>query len=131
MPDVSADRSLATDARHWVSRMIRGAGAPPKDETAVALVASELVTNALMHTASPVAVAVDVAADRTRIEVWDGSPDAAACTRDPPHDETGGFGLAIVDRLSDAWGVCRADDRKYVWAEFRGATGVERRTPCA
>jgi anti-sigma regulatory factor (Ser/Thr protein kinase) len=129
MPSVSSGRSLVTDARHWVSHTIRGAGAPPTDDTTAALVTSELVTNALMHASHPVEVAIDVAPDRTRIEVWDASPRATARVRDPVAavGDVGGWGLAIVKRLSDDWGVCRAADRKYVWAEFRDGDSNGRR----
>jgi anti-sigma regulatory factor (Ser/Thr protein kinase) len=121
MPDIATDRSLVNHARRWVSDAIRDANAPAGDDDAAALVTSELVTNALMHGSRPFAVAVDTARDRTRVEVWDSNPGTAVRVRDrmPTVDDVGGWGLTIVNRLSDDWGVCRADDRKFVWAEFR------------
>jgi anti-sigma regulatory factor (Ser/Thr protein kinase) len=76
----------------------------------VALLVSELVTNSVQHAAADV-IQLDVFAssDTVRVEVRDRGPghDAFA-TPAPQH---GGFGLYLVDKLADRWGV-----------ETRGAT---------
>jgi anti-sigma regulatory factor (Ser/Thr protein kinase) len=120
MPRAATSRELVPCARFWVRDVVRRAAVAAVDPETVALVVSELVTNALVHASQPVDVAVDVDADRMRVEVWDSSPRASACRRTGPprSDAVGGWGLEIVNRLSDDWGVDRSDDRKCVWAVF-------------
>lgn len=85
------------------------------DLNAVAmLLTSELVTNAILHART----AVHLVAKRTEkelvIEVWDGSPHAAAIPRNALESETG-RGLLLVDRIAARWGVRRSQHRKVVW----------------
>jgi anti-sigma regulatory factor (Ser/Thr protein kinase) len=104
----------------WVREVVRSSSVEAIDPETVTLVVSELLTNALLHASKPVDVAIDVEPDRMRVEVWDSSPRAAARRRGGPldPDDVGGWGLEIVDRLSDGWGVERSNNRKCVWAEF-------------
>ena len=87
------------------------------------LLVSELVTNSVLHTDvdadAPVALTVQVADDRIRVEVSDpGSgfaPDADAAE--------GGWGLRLVEMLSMRWGVEPQGGGSLVWFEMaRGAT---------
>lgn len=76
------------------------------------LVADELVTNAHQHGRAPRAcrLALVGRGHCLRIEVDDAAPEIP--------DGTGGRGLVLVARLSDAWGVHRDRDHKTVWAEL-------------
>jgi anti-sigma regulatory factor (Ser/Thr protein kinase) len=120
MPRAATGLDLVTRARQWVRDAVSSSTLGAVDPEAVALVTSELVTNALMHANQPFDVTIDLENDRVRVEVWDSSPstDAQRRGRTPGLADVGGWGLEIVSRLSDDWGVHRNGERKYVWAEF-------------
>jgi len=89
----------------------------------VMLLVSELVTNAVRHaTTESFEIRVDVKDAGLRIEVHDHGggfvPEIA-----PSDNGTGGYGLYIVDRLADRWGVERGEDA-VIWLELdRGGVG--------
>lgn len=83
---------------------------------------SELVTNAVLHAAPPLAVRVRGTAAHPRVEVFDASthlPDPPARGRDEASDflATFGRGLSIVAMSSTAWGATADQDGKVVWFE--------------
>lgn len=83
------------------------------------LVASELVTNAVLHSGCKdnhaIQVSVGIREDRLVITVLDpGLSDEDARVREDP--TFGGFGLRIVDQLADKWGAERTHGY-CVWAE--------------
>jgi anti-sigma regulatory factor (Ser/Thr protein kinase) len=88
------------------------------------LIVSEVVTNGVMHGLSGddgcVELVLEVERDRLRLEVVD---DGAGFEPDPtpgPVDEPGGWGLFVVDRLADRWGVDAAGGTR-VWLEMTPA----------
>ncbi|MCX4904619.1 ATP-binding protein [Streptomyces sp. NBC_00878] len=84
------------------------------------LVASELVTNALTHTASEwIVCRLRTAGDRLHIEVEDQSRGLTLpALRRPGPDDQGGRGLMLVGMLSSDWGVRDSVDGsgRVVWA---------------
>lgn len=84
----------------------------------VALVVSELATNAVLHARTPFEVRVDVRGDVVRVEVHDqaGQP---PIRRYFSAEATSGRGLRLVEELCTAWGVAADADGggKTVWAE--------------
>ncbi|WP_181788034.1 SpoIIE family protein phosphatase [Streptomyces phytophilus] len=101
-----------------------------------ALLAGELVTNALIHAGTPMELAcrveTDPAADDALtgalVEVYDRQP---AATVPGAADGTGsgrGLGLQIVSTLADSWGVTYRHTEKAVWCRLSlpapGATKV-------
>jgi anti-sigma regulatory factor (Ser/Thr protein kinase) len=89
------------------------------DEPEVALlILSELVTNAVMHGATPIQVVVSGEPGKLRIDVTDGGTHAPG---PEPYfadaDQTGGRGLHIVNALSHQWGTTIHEHGKSVWAE--------------
>jgi anti-sigma regulatory factor (Ser/Thr protein kinase) len=70
------------------------------------LLASELVTNAVVHGAPPV-----------EITVGDAHPDVPQ-PRHAMREDEHGRGLLLVDRLSDRWGVDAHPPGKSVWFEL-------------
>jgi hypothetical protein len=91
-----------------------------------ALVVSELVTNAIVHTAGRrVVCELHDGDDLVRIAVRDegcGSGRPAAARRRP--EEEHGRGLLLVDALSHAWGAHEHGPGLLVWAELPRTAGV-------
>ncbi|GIG28431.1 ATP-binding protein [Cellulomonas marina] len=86
--------------------------------SAMALVASELATNALEHGTPPTTVRLSVRGDTYLLHVADrelGTPPVVAGTR-PAGD--GGFGLMIAQRLAQDVGWYTTEQTKHVWATF-------------
>lgn len=83
------------------------------------LVVSELVTNAVRHTAGTCTLAAWNGPTWLRVEVRDSSTELPRFSPTPPGPlEVGGRGLHIVDTLSRQWGVRSAEHGKTVWAEI-------------
>ncbi len=82
------------------------------------LVVSELATNALLHAHPPFTVSLRSDGTSVRVTVGDGS--SSVPVRATAGDmDAGGRGLAIVDELSDDWGVIQGPgETKSVWASF-------------
>lgn len=83
----------------------------------LALIVTELVSNAIRHGGPPVSLDYAVTDGAVRVEVGDGS-------HEPPHVEDcdgslepGGRGLALVAALSRRWGWQDTPDGKRVWCE--------------
>lgn len=115
----TADVAMVPRARHWVARAAEAAGAQGMTLRLVALLASELVTNAVLHgpAAGAVAVAVERRRGQLRVTVTDESDDPPR-RLDPGPTAASGRGLMLVDRLSAAWGVDERPDGKAVWFEL-------------
>jgi anti-sigma regulatory factor (Ser/Thr protein kinase) len=95
----------------------------------VALVTSELASNAVLHARTPFLVRVEHTAAGIRVGVYDGSPLLPDRRPHRPEEATG-RGLAIVESLSEAWGIDVTPEGKWVWAvvpadgsEHDGAAG--------
>jgi anti-sigma regulatory factor (Ser/Thr protein kinase) len=87
----------------------------------IRLLVSELVTNSVRHAAAAgrELVRLDVvrSGGTVRVEVSDGGTGFRPRVRTKAHDEPGGWGLHLVDRLADRWGV-EAGRRTRVWFEL-------------
>jgi anti-sigma regulatory factor (Ser/Thr protein kinase) len=87
----------------------------------VQLLLSELVTNSLRHGGLRPGEVVHVAASLTngsvRLEVENPGVEGEIVPRAPGMDGAGGFGLQLVDALSERWGVVR-DGATCVWVEI-------------
>ena len=83
----------------------------------VALLTSELVTNAVRHAGGPCTLAVALVPDRVRVEVFDSSRRRPVPEPRDSH-RAGGWGLQIVDQLATRWGSESRGDGKVVWCEL-------------
>ncbi|MEU8618428.1 ATP-binding protein [Streptomyces sp. NPDC048623] len=91
----------------------------------VALVVSELVTNAVVHTASArIVCEIREDEERLRIAVCDEGGPAGPRIRDCGEEERG-RGLILVDALCAAWGADRTGHgtAQIVWAELAHGMG--------
>lgn len=80
----------------------------------VALLVSEVATNALVHGSGHVHVRVTERGSGLRVEVADDSPRMPQPRAASPLEE-GGRGLALVESLAAAWGAEREGEGKIVW----------------
>lgn len=112
--DLQPDTTSPRQARRFVADIMAARGADVVD--VALLLVTELVTNAVVHAGTRVSVVVDVSDDAVTIRVLDGNPGVVGLTA-PAMDELveGGRGLALVNRLADAWGTEHARTGKEVW----------------
>ena len=127
MPSVTttlpADASSVPAARRWVESVLTDWGHPDVGWTAASVI-SELATNCHLHARTSFTLAVRRAEEgHFLLEISDGSP-ALPRQRRYGLDSTTGRGLALVDQLSEAWGVVRHDDGrgKTVWVRLSETT---------
>ena len=111
--------TAAADARAQVRRACREWSLLDVVDAA-ALVASELVSNAVSHARTDGTLEMTLRGDFVQIRVTDGDPNPPRSTQLASHD-THGRGLRIVRRLSSAMGyrVDHAGSRKVVWSALR------------
>jgi GAF domain-containing protein/anti-sigma regulatory factor (Ser/Thr protein kinase) len=102
-------------ARHWVAAHLRDL---PAEVTGCAtLLTSELVTNAVLHAATPMCVTLHILPDRIRVDVADGNP-AFPSIKEYGKDAATGRGLTLFNTLASNWGVQAVDGGKIVWFEL-------------
>jgi anti-sigma regulatory factor (Ser/Thr protein kinase) len=94
----------------------------------VVLLTSELVTNAVMHSAShcaggTVTVQITESAGGVRVEVADAGSDLSAPVVRGDVYASDGHGLFLVQTLSDQWGYLRDDNSTTVWFWLGTAAG--------
>jgi anti-sigma regulatory factor (Ser/Thr protein kinase) len=87
----------------------------------VRLLVSELVTNSVRHSGAPdgdsVRLAVALDGEVVHVVVSDGGPGFEPRPRGPAQSKAGGWGLFLVERLADRWGVA-CNGKTRVWFEI-------------
>ena len=115
------DRDAPRQARHFALDLLRGWRLEQRCgvnlASDVAIVVSELATNAVRHAGSGFTVSLMLATDVVQIRVEDGRP-LAGSHGDPPLPVSPDHGLGLVDAVAGRWGVQPADGGKTVWAEL-------------
>ena len=114
-------------ARRFLSEFIAEV-LPSEMRENAALLTSEVVTNSVRHAGQSlgdgIGVALVLSDDRLRVSVTDDGPgfeprlEGAARGQD-----MGGWGLFLVDRLADRWGVIRSQPN-VVWFELDRRTTI-------
>lgn len=112
-----AERASPGRARRLVVDALRRWGSGDALVNDVALMVSELATNAVRHASSSFSVNVRAHGSVLCVGVQDGAPLLATLpdgglTPQPLH------GLSLIDALSTRWGVDGTHDGKIVWAEL-------------
>lgn len=104
----------AGEARGQVRAAIRDWGLPVDPDVAV-LLASELVTNAIMHeTGESITLGIRCLRGRLRVDVYDTARSFPVVTAAAVDAETG-RGLSLVDTLATEWGFYRTPAGKAVY----------------
>jgi anti-sigma regulatory factor (Ser/Thr protein kinase) len=108
----------AAKARRGLANL-RGDLDPPLMET-LRLLVTELVTNSVRHTgASTVVLNVLVGKRAVLTEVTDAGPGFDPSEAGTPGPDHTGWGLFLVERLAERWGVTRNGHGTKVWFELR------------
>ncbi|MGV9351633.1 ATP-binding protein [Streptomyces spiralis] len=87
-----------------------------------ALLASELLTNALRHSGGSALFMALPLINAVRLEVYD-SCTATPHRREAAEDDVSGRGMMLVEALARSWGVDRCPIGKRVWCEIAVAGG--------
>ncbi len=115
---ITGDSEAAARARAELSRLRSMLDDPVLEN--IRLLVTELVTNSVRHArASDIELLVVVS--RTRVHVEVANPGGGFEPRPSgPEDSDTGWGLFLVDRLSDEWGVTQGGGADYqrVWFEL-------------
>jgi anti-sigma regulatory factor (Ser/Thr protein kinase) len=93
------------------------AGLPPSTVETAQVLASEVVTNGVLHARSMLVLHVTVAGDRLWIGVEDLSY-AYPLPKQPSPDAEDGRGLMLLGTLASAWGWEQTSVGKQVWFEL-------------
>jgi anti-sigma regulatory factor (Ser/Thr protein kinase) len=110
----------AASARGAISRL-RADLDPPLIET-LRLLVTELVTNSVRHTAADsLSLSVAIGKSAVLTEVADTGPGFDPKCVERSGDDDTGWGLYLVERLADRWGVRHDGPSKRVWFELSRA----------
>jgi anti-sigma regulatory factor (Ser/Thr protein kinase) len=111
-----ATRDSPRYARRFVEDRLTSWGVSGGDP--ILLAVSELTTNAVTHGAGPITLTLSATDDLVRVQVEDGGAGKPIMrTPDPTVGVTSGWGLRVVERVADDWGVERGADTTCVWFE--------------
>jgi anti-sigma regulatory factor (Ser/Thr protein kinase) len=118
--DIPRDPTAPGEARRAIEAL--GARIAPDIAPDVKLLVSELITNSVKYGGQG-AVTLKVETDdprRLRVEVVDQGVGFVPVARNRPATDVGGWGLHLVQTLSDRWGVYEGST--HVWFEIDRAS---------
>jgi anti-sigma regulatory factor (Ser/Thr protein kinase) len=109
----------AGHARAWLKTA--AVWLPEELERKLVMLISELVNNSVVHGQASerdvIGIEVRATPDGVRAQVSDSGPAFAPQGRNQGMEEPGGWGLVLVERVAQRWGVERAE-RTVVWFEL-------------
>ncbi len=118
---LAVDLPMTADAPALARRAIERLALAEGARATASLLASELVSNAVRHSGAGAAEAIRlharVSGGALRLSVTDGGYGFSATAERPPPGAAGGYGLFLVERLADAWGVDSATPTT-VWLDL-------------
>lgn len=103
----------AAQGRRFVRKVLLSCALPHVVDTAV-LLASELITNAVLHGRSEVELTVEITGAGVKVSAADMNSRMPVMQSADEH-ALDGRGIAIVNLLASSWGVTSTDDGKIVW----------------
>lgn len=107
-------------ARGALFQLAERAGIEGRTRSTLLLLASEVVSNAVLHSPAasgePIELDARIEAARLRVCVSDAGGGFEPQGRDPAREE-GGYGLYLLEKAADAWGV-EGGARTTVWFEL-------------
>ncbi len=119
---LTSSPTSASVARRFAADVVAGWGATDVVDS-IELGVSELVTNALIHTASDVELILTNHTSNIEVEVVDRSDRMPAQRASEDTSDTTGRGLFIVETISSDWGVRPYDSGKSVWFKVERCNG--------
>ena len=117
---LEADPRRVADARRFAERTLDMWGLSDLGHT-VALLVSELMTNAILHARSDVVLTLRHDLDGVRVEVFDTSPVPPRLRHFRPEAATG-RGVRLLETLASSWGIRRTPEGKCVWFTLASST---------
>lgn len=123
MPDVAlrlrAEPAAIPEARRSVERLVGAVEETVLED--LRLLVSEVVTNSVRHAGlaetDRIELRISVDRERVRVEVHDDGPGFDRPTEPVSMFKESGWGLYLVDRLADRWGIVTGDGTT-VWFEL-------------
>lgn len=108
-------------ARSWIESA--ASWLPAELESTLLLLTCELVNNAVRHggAAEDQVIELELSAldlGRVRVQVTDPGVGFEHMPRDAPLDEEGGWGLVLIESMTEDWGVEHDEGRTRVWFEL-------------
>jgi two-component sensor histidine kinase len=123
--ELRPDPSAPASARRFVAEH---AGLADAAE-ALALLTSELVTNAVLHARTAMVLGVTVGTSRVLVTIADGDVGGTPQVQPPDDQRPSGRGILLVEAMAAQWGVFENDGGKTVWFTLpRDAAGTESAT---
>lgn len=114
--ELPPEPASATQARRQAREQLASIFLPDALDT-VALLVTELVTNAILHARTPLLLQIETRPHHVRLCVEDAS-DQQPELRSYASDAVTGRGLALVEALASSWGVESTSSGKVVWCEI-------------
>jgi len=112
----SAAESVA-GVRRFATNVLSGWSIAPDVIDDVVMVVGELVTNAILHSRSPIELRLSRTSDRLVVAVHDGTT-AVPRRQQSSLDAEHGRGMQLVSAIADQWGVRPTEHGKSVWCEI-------------
>jgi serine/threonine-protein kinase RsbW len=120
--DLAQDSGAPRRARRFLLSVLTSWGVSGETVERTQLLASELVSNAVLHGRAPIRLRVrsaDKAGATIRVEVSDAGT-AAPTVRTADRSDPSGRGLQLVADLARCWGTSRRNGATQVWFELGG-----------